>query len=122
MLRVAFCYKFKRGKLSDLVSLFSGRNFETRSYEDAIAEASFLTLSEAVITFMNETLFKRFVMIIKSAGFVDPKLMRSQNALNFAYVLFLHLKEIRMEDALIERYASRWLVMSILLGRYSPFP
>ncbi len=36
--------------------------------------------------------------------------------------LFLHLKAIRMEDALIERYASRWLVMSILLGRYSPFP
>jgi len=120
MLRVAFCYKFKRGKLSGLVSLLSGRNFETRSYEDAIAEASFLTLSEAVITFMNETLFKRFVMIIKSAGFVDPKLMRSQNALNFAYVLFLHLKEIRMEDALIERYVRRWLVMSILLGRYSP--
>ena len=122
MLRVAFCYKFKRGKLSDLVSLLSGRNFETRSYEDAIAEASFLTLSEAVITFMNETLFKRFVMIIKSAGFVDPKLMRSQNALNFAYVLFLHLKEIRMEDELIERYASRWLVMGILPGCYSPFP
>ena len=122
MLRVAFCYKFKRGKLSDLVSLLSGRNFETRTYEDAIAEASFMRLSEAVITFMNETLFKRFVMIIKSAGFVDSKLMRSQNALNFAYVLFLHLKEIRMEDALIERYVRRWFVMSILLGRYSGCP
>ena len=122
MLRVAFCYKFKRGKLSDLVSLLSGRNFETRTYEDAIAEASFMRLSEAVITFMNETLFKRFVMIIKSAGFVDSKLMRSQNALNFAYVLFLHLKEIRMEDALIERYVRRWFVMSILLGRYSGSP
>lgn len=41
MLRVTFCYKFKRGKLSDLVSLLSGRNFETRSYEDVIAQASF---------------------------------------------------------------------------------
>lgn len=122
MLRVAFCYKFKRGKLSDLVSLLSGRNFETRSYEDVIAEASFKTLGEAVITFMNETLFKRFVMIIKSAGFIVSKLIRSQNALNFSYVLFLHLKEIKMEDALIERYVRRWLVMSILLGRYSGSP
>lgn len=122
MLRVAFCYKFKRGKLSDLVSLLSGRNFETRSYEDAIAEASFKTLGDAVITFMNETLFKRFVMIIKSAGFIDSKLIRSQNALNFSYVLFLHLKEIKMDDALIERYVRRWLVMSILLGRYSGSP
>jgi len=122
MLRVAFCYKFKRGKLSDLVSLLSGRNFETRSYEDSIAEASFSQLEEAVNTFMSETLFKRFVMIIKSAGFVDPKLIRSKGAINFSYVLFLHLKEIKLEDALIERYVRRWFVMSILLGRYSASP
>jgi len=122
MLRVAFCYKFKRGKLSDLVSLLSGRNFETRSYEDSIAEASFAQLAEAVNTFMSETLFKRFVMIIKSAGFVDSKLIRSKGAINFAYVLFLHLKDIKLEDALIERYVRRWFVMSILLGRYSASP
>ena len=96
------------------MSLLSGRNFETRSDEDAIAEASFLTLSEAVITFMNETLFKCFVMIIKYAGFVDPKLMRSQNALNFAYVLFLHLKAIRMEDALT---ATSRISMNLVLSK-----
>jgi hypothetical protein len=122
LLRVAFCYKFKRGQLSVLVSLLSGRNFENRTYEDSIAEESFNTLSEAVITFMNETLFKRFVMIIKSAGFIDPKLIRSQNALNFAYVLFLHLRELGTDDAMIERYVRRWFVMSILLGRYSGSP
>lgn len=119
MLRVAFSYKFKRGKLSDLVSLLSGRNFETRTFEAAIAEQSFASLREAVLTFMNETLFKRFVMIIKSAGFVDSKLIRSQNSLNFAYMLFLHLKEINLEDAKIERFVRRWFVMSMLLGRYS---
>lgn len=122
MLRVAFCYKFKRGKLSDLVSLLSGRNFETRSYEDSIAEDSFNKLNEAVLKFMNETLFKRFVMIVKSAGFVSSKLLTSQNALNFAYIVFLHLKEINIDDSKIERYVRRWLVMSILTGRYSGSP
>lgn len=122
MLRVAFCYKFRRGKLSDLVGLLSGRNFETRSFEEEIAEASFRSFGEAVQMFMNETLFKRFVMIIKSAGFVSSKLIRSQNALNFAYVLFLHLKDIKMDDAKIERYVRRWFVMSILLSRYSGSP
>ena len=122
MLRVAFCFKFKRGRLSDLVSLLSGRNFETRSFEDQIAEESFASLKTAVMTFMNETLFKRFVMIIKSAGFVNSKLIRSQNALNFAYVLFLHLKDIGTDGALIERYVRRWFVMSVLLGRYSASP
>lgn len=122
MLRVAFCYKFKRGKLSDLVSLLSGRNFETRTYEDVIAEESFRQLTEAVMKFMNETQFKKFVMIIKSAGFVDTKLIRSQNALNFAYVLYLHLREKKVNDAKIERVVRRWFVMSLLLGRYSASP
>jgi len=34
MLRVAFTSRFNRGKLSDLVALLSGRNFETRKYEE----------------------------------------------------------------------------------------
>ena len=44
LLRVAFTSQFSRGRLSDLVSLLSGRNFETRSYETEIAEQSFLKL------------------------------------------------------------------------------
>ena len=87
LIRVAFTSQFERGRLSDLVSLLSGRNFETRNYEVRIAEESFLALKEGTIQFMNETNFKRFLMIIKSAGFISPKLIRSKNALNFAYIL-----------------------------------
>jgi hypothetical protein len=36
MLRVAFTSEFRRGKLADLVALLSGRNFETRQYEETI--------------------------------------------------------------------------------------
>ena len=36
MLRVAFTSEFGRGKLQDLVALLSGRNFETKQYEDVI--------------------------------------------------------------------------------------
>lgn len=41
ILRVAFTYKFKRGKLADLVSLLSGRDFETREFKIEIEERSF---------------------------------------------------------------------------------
>jgi len=41
MLRVAFTSEFRRGRLQDLVALLSGRNFETRQYEEAIIEDSF---------------------------------------------------------------------------------
>lgn len=84
MLRVAFTSEFKRGKLQDLVALLSGRNFETRDYEESIAEASFKKLEKGTLNFINETNFKRFLMILRSAGFIDSSLTRSQNALNFA--------------------------------------
>jgi len=119
MIRVAFTSQFNRGKLSDLVSLLSGRNFETRTFEDAIAEESFSKFKVGVLNFMNENHFKRFLMIIKSAGFISPKLIRSQNALNFAYILYLKLREMNVNSVAIESYVRRWFVYSTLTGRYS---
>ena len=122
LIRVAFTSQFNRGRLSDLVSLLSGRNFETRTFEESISEHSFTTLKTGVCQFINETNFKRFLMIIKSAGFISPKLIRSQNALNFAYIVYLKLKELGYSEANIGRYVCRWLVYSILTGRYSGSP
>src|SRR5690606_18589135 len=122
MLRVDFTTKFNRGRLSDLVGLLSGRNFETRSYEKAIEEESFKKLSEGVIEFINETHFKRFLMIIRSAGFVDKSMIGSVNALNFAYVLYLKLKRDLGNNPNIESWVRRWFVMSLLTGRYSGSP
>lgn len=119
LIRVAFTSQFNRGKLSDLVSLLSGRNFETRTYESEIAEKSFESLRKGVLNFTNETNFKRFLMIIKSAGFISPKLIRSQNTLNFAYIVYLRLKEMGVNSVAIESYVRRWFVYSILTGRYS---
>jgi hypothetical protein len=122
LIRVAFTTQFNRGRLSDLVSLLSGRNFETRTYEDTIAEQSFATLKTGVSNYINETNFKRFLMIIKSAGFISPKLIRSQNAINFAYIVYLKLKELGVNSVAIESYVRRWFVYSILTGRYSGSP
>ena len=122
LLRVAFTYQFERGRLSDLVSLLSGRNFETRTFESEIVESSFYTLKNGILEFINETNFKRFLMIVRSAGFISPKLLRSQNAVNFAYIVYLKLKSQKLHDAEIEKYVKRWLVYSILTGRYSGSP
>lgn len=122
MLRVAFTTEFKRGKLQDLVALLSGRNFETKQYEESIVEDSFTRLRKSIVSFMNETHFKRFVMIIRSAGFVDSSLITSQNTLNFAYILYLTLREMKVPDAEIESNVRKWFVFSILTGRYSGSP
>ena len=122
MLRVAFTSQFQRGRLEDLVALLSGRNFETKQYEEAIAEESFARLKQGVLNFTNETHFKRFIMIIRSAGYIDPSLIGSQNALNFAYILYLALRAQGKPAAEIESAVRRWFVMSVLTGRYSASP
>lgn len=122
MLRVAFTSEFKRGRLQDLVALLSGRNFETRIYEEEIAEESFNKLKAGLLNFMNETNFKRFVMIVRSAGFIDSSMIRSQNVLNFAYIVYLVLRKANHDPNEIESLVRKWLVMSILTGRYSGSP
>ena len=122
VLRVSFTKQFERGKMSDLVGLLSGRNFETRTFEQDIMDASFQKLRDSVLDFISETNFKRFVMIIKSCGFTSRDLINSQNALNFAYILFLKLREKGVEASLIEKCVQRWFVMSLLTGRYSGSP
>lgn len=107
LLRVAFTSKFYRGKLSDLVSLLSGRDFETREYKDEIAKESFELLYKGVLSFVNETNFKRYIMIVKSAGIVDASLIRSQNVLNFGYILYLTLKDRGIEANKIENIVRR---------------
>lgn len=122
LLRVAFTSEFKRGKLQDLVALVSGRNFETKQYEEAIAEASFSKLKKGILAFINKTHFERITMILRSAGFVSNDLIGSRNAVNFAYILYLRGREEGMPPADLERLVRRWYAMSVLRGRYTSNP
>jgi hypothetical protein len=122
MLRVSFTSEFLRGKMSDFVSLLSGRNFETREFEEEIAVKTFERMKTSILRFMKEDYFKKFVMIIRSAGFVSPDMIRSKNALDFAYIVYLKLREDGVPQAEIGRLVSRWFVFSVLTSRYSGSP
>lgn len=122
MLRVAFTSEFGRGKLQDLVALLSGRNFETKQFEEAIAEESFGRLKKGIVAFINKTHFERITMILRSAGFVTSDLIGGRNAVNFAYILYLRGRSEGMLAADLERMVRRWYAMSILRGRYTGSP
>ncbi len=119
MLRVAYTYQFSRGKFSDLVALLSGRNFETRTYESEIAETSYNKLSNGLMAFVNQTNYQRFLVLIKSTGLIDKKLISSKNSLNFAYALYLKLRNEGYGEAKTQKYVKKWLIMSMFIGRYS---
>jgi len=122
MLRVAYTSQMGRGELKNLVALLSGRNFETRQFEEEIAARSFDLLKTGIHSFINETNFKRLIMILKSAGFVSSQLITSQNAVNFAYIAYLTGKADGVPPGEIEAIVRKWFVMSVLTGRYSGSP
>ena len=119
LLRVALIDGFERGRMGDFVSLLSGRNFETREFEKEIQKKTFDGLEGSLLRFVDETNFKRFLMIIRSAGFISSSMIKSKNALNFAYATYLKLKRLYVPQAEIESFVRKWFVMSVLTGRYS---
>ncbi len=123
MLRVSFMHKFRRGKLADLVSLLSGRDFETKEYRDDIVDESYRKLDEGIQNFINEYNFAQFIMAIKGAGFISHKLLNSAMTLDFAYTLYLMLlDDPTIPNAQIKRYVQKWFVMSTLTSRYIGSP
>ena len=123
MIRVAFMNKFRRGKLADLVSLLSGRDFETKEYREDIIEDSYKKLEEGIMEFINQYNFSQFVMAIKGAGFVSSKLLNSKMTLDFTYTLYLILlNDPSIPNAQIKRYVQKWFVLSTLTGRYVSSP
>lgn len=123
MLRVSFMHQFRRGKLADLVSLLSGRDFETKEYRDDIVVESYRKLDVGIQNFINEYNFAQFIMAIKGAGFVSHKLLNSAMTLDFAYTLYLMLLDDPLiPNAQIKRYVQKWFVMSTLTSRYIGSP
>lgn len=123
ILRVAFMHMYPRAKLSDLVSLLSGRDFGTREYKIEITEDTYSKLKQGVLNVINQNNFTQFMLAIKGAGFISSKLINSKMALDFAYALYLRLsnsKEVSVSE--VKRIVQKWYVLSVLTGRYSGSP
>lgn len=120
ILRVAALTEFNRGRLSDLVALLSGRNFETRENLKEIADESFKKLEAGVYKFTREYHFKHFAQdILRASGFKDAGMFGSKNVINYVYAVFLRARDINEDIVVANKYTKRLLVLSLLTGRHS---
>ena len=120
VIRVAGLLGFNRGKASSIVSELSGRNPETRKVDEELIPVAYDKLERALLQIVSKYHFENFLMLIKSAGFIAPGMINSKNALNFAYALYLRLRDDKaMAEGERKRIVKRWFVMSMLTGRHS---
>ena len=122
VIRVAFMHKLKRAKLSNLVQLLTGRDFETREFKEEIVEDTFNKMYDGVANVISQHNFTQFMIAIKSAGFISSKMVTSNMALDFAYTIYLLLQESDVPVAERKRIVQKWYVLSVLTGRYSSSP
>lgn len=120
ILRVISLVEFNRGKLGDLVSLLSGRDFEERDYKEEIAAESFCKLETGIDKYVKKVNFEHFVQdILFNLGFKDSGIKVSQNAINYIYAMYLRNKDLNVEDATLKSLIRRLLVITLLTSRHS---
>jgi len=123
IIRTSFMSKYYRGKLSNFTDLLHGRDFETREYKSDIMKETIQNFADATKIFMDRYTMTQFMDCIKSAGFILPKMIKSRMAIDFAYMLFIRLRNEKSVDILkVNHYVQRWYVMSLLTKRYSASP
>jgi hypothetical protein len=118
VIRIAGLVGFSRGKAGAIVSELSGLDPETRKIDESRIPDAFARFGHALDQIVRKTHVERFVMMIKSAGFIDSSMIGSKNALNFAYALYLRLRDNEhLSEGQRSQIVKRWFVMTLLTGR-----
>jgi hypothetical protein len=118
VIRIAGLVGFSRGKAGAIVSELSGLDPATRKIDESRIPDAFARFGHALDELVRKTHVERFVMMIKSAGFIDSSMIGSKNAFNFAYALYLRLRSNdQMSEGERSRLVKRWFVMTLLTGR-----
>ncbi len=123
MLRVAVGLGFRRGQLRAVYSLLRGRDLDTGHGSPQRRDAQFEKLQKAQEYTLDLTNWHEFLKVLVRAGFRSSGMISAENALLYAYVLFLVGKrDFKVPLEHLREVIARWFFMAALTGRYSTSP
>lgn len=118
ILQTVLALQFDRNKLGELVSLLSGRDFEQRIDLKEIADESFEKLRDGIFKYTHEYNFKHFVEdILMASGYSDKSILTAKNAINYAYGIYLRLRDIGDINTETLSKMRRLFVISLIKSR-----
>lgn len=123
MLRVAVGLGFRRGQLRAVYALLRGRDVDTGQPSETEREAQFAKLQRAQTATLDLTNWHEFLKVLVRAGFRSAGMITGENALLYAYVLFLvGRRDFKVPLEELREVIARWFFMASLTGRYSSSP
>jgi hypothetical protein len=123
LLRAAIGLGFKRARLQHVYSILRGKDLQTGEFDVARRGQQFDVLKAAQAKALSLDHWHGFLRAITGAGYRSGKMISSEVAVIYAYVLYLIGKcEFEVPEKELRRTMSRWVFMSMLTGRYSGSP
>ena len=123
IIRTVMTYGFKRGRLRYAYMLLRGKDLDTGVFSEEKQEEMFEQLKESVSTVLHLENWKEFMKCLQTAGYVNAKMISSQNAIAYCYALYLIGKHTyKVDQKTLRNLIARWTYMSLVTGRYTNSP
>jgi len=120
LIRVDVALGFNRGRLRSVYQVLRGRDPDTETVSVERRQQQFAMLQEAQHKALNLTHWHQFFGCLLGAGFKSGALISSENALLFAYSLYLIGKTRHaVPEHELQRLIGRWFYAAALSGRYT---
>ncbi len=120
LLRAGVGLAFRRGRLSHVYNLLRGKDLETGDVSEARRAAQFQALAQAQEEVLDLNNWHEFLKCITHAGFRSGRMVTSQNALIYTYVLWLiGRRDFGLDLKTLRSLIARWFFMALLTGRYT---
>jgi len=123
LLRVSVALGFRRAQLEYVYSLLRGKDLQTKRFSAEQRDRQFAILQAAQSYVLDLKNWHEFFKVLTRAGYRNYKLISSQNALLYAYAMYLIGKrDFGVKPFALREAIARWFFMVSLTGRYTTSP
>lgn len=123
LLRAVVGLGFRRGRLRHAYSLLRGKDLETGNVSAERRDEQFAILEAAHNEVLNLTNWHEYLKCLVHAGFRSRRMITSQTAIIYTYLLWLvGQRDFGVDRVRLRNVIARWFFMAQTTGRYTSSP
>ena len=120
LLRAGVGLAFRRGRLGHVYNILRGKDLETGDVSEARRTAQFEALAHAQDQVLDLSNWHEYLKCLTHAGFRSGRMVTSQNALIYSYMLWLIGRcDFGLDLKTLRGVIARWFFMAQTTGRYT---
>lgn len=120
LLRSSIGLAFRRGRLQYVYSILRGKDLETGQFSPERRDAQFEQLQAAHDATLDLTNWHEYLKCLQQAGFRSSRMVSSETALMYVYILWLlGRRDFGVDIKRLRDVVARWWFMAHTTGRYT---